>query len=163
MSKFSNFCKILIFLAIFGAFLVPKALFALRLEERNYLASIKATRANVRSGPGINYPVKFTYNTRNIPVKVISKYDNWNEIEDFEGEKGWISQSLLSRKRTVIVKTPKSSVNLYSAATQKSRILLKLENKVIAKLMGCKDSWCKVELKGKKGWLEQKNIWPRKI
>ena len=94
-----------------------------------------------------------------MPIKVIGKYDNWNEIEDFEGERGWINQNLLSRKRTVIIKTAKSFVNLYSSATTKSHILLKLENKVIAGLIGCKKNWCKIKVKNKKGWIQDADVW----
>ena len=148
-------------LVLLAFLFVPKLAMALKLEETNYLASIKANEANIRSGPGVNYPIKFTYNIRNIPVRVVSEYDNWNEIEDFEGERGWINQGLLSSTKTIIVRTSKSFVNLYSAANDKSQILLKLEDKVITKLLGCKKLWCKVELSGKKGWLEQKDIWPK--
>jgi SH3-like domain-containing protein len=132
---------------------------AINLEERNYFASIKASKANIRSGPGKNYNIRFTYNMKNIPIKVTGRYDNWNEIEDFEGEKGWISQNLLSRKRTAIVKSKKSFINVYLAATIKSRIVIKLENKVVTKLVGCKKSWCKIEVAGKKGWVLKQHIW----
>lgn len=133
--------------------------FALNLEERNHFALIKANKANVRSGPGTNYNIKFTYKAKGIPVKVIGKYDNWNEIEDFEGETGWISSSLISRKRNIIVKSKSNYINLYIAANDRSRILLKLENKVIAKLLGCKEQWCKIEVSNKKGWVKKTEIW----
>ena len=132
---------------------------AINLEERDYFASIKASKANVRSGPGTNYNIKFTYHMKNIPIRVTGRYDNWNEIEDFEGEKGWISQNLLSRKRTAMIKTKQSFINIYLTATAKSRIIMQAENKVISKLIGCKKSWCKIEIEGKKGWVEQNNIW----
>ena len=96
---------------------------------------------------------------KNIPIRITGRYDNWNEIEDFEGEKGWISQNLLSRKRTAMIKTKQSVINIYLTATTKSRIVMQAENKVISKLIGCKKSWCKIEIEGKKGWVEQKYIW----
>lgn len=157
-----NFCKSLTVFAFIFLFLAKPAL-ALRLIEENYIASIKASQSNIRSGPGVTYPIKFSYNVRYVPVHVVSKYDNWNEIIDYEGDRGWINQNLLSSKQTVIIKTPKTLVNLYSAATTKSRILLKLENKVIAKLIGCKKSWCKIEIADKEGWIEQRDIWPQQI
>ena len=157
-----NFSKSLLIFAFIFLFLSKSAL-ALRLEEENYIASIKAGQSNIRSGPGVAYPVKFSYNIRHVPVHVVSKYDNWNEVIDYEGDRGWINQNLLSSKQTIIVKTPKILVNLYSAATKKSRILLKLENKVIAQLIGCKKLWCKIEVADKEGWIEQTDIWPQQI
>lgn len=129
------------------------------LEERDYFASIKAIKANIRSGPGKQYPIKFTYKMKYIPVRITAKYDIWNEIEDFEGEKGWINQNLLSKKRTVISKSSQKFINVYLAATKKSRIILKLENTVITKLIGCKDDWCKIEINNKKGWVLKNKIW----
>lgn len=153
--------KILVkFLWFLGFLLVfSNNLWALEFEETNYFATIKANKANIRTGPGKNYQTKFTYNMRYLPVKVVSKYDNWNEIEDYEGERGWINQNLLSLKRTIMVRTAKSFINMYSAATTKSRILLKLEDKVVAKFIGCKDSWCKIEIRNKSGWVQKSDIW----
>lgn len=157
MKKILKNKLIIKFLLIF--FILINSALALEFEETNYFASIKAGKANIRTGPGKNYQTKFTYNMRYLPVKVVSKYDNWDEIEDYEGERGWINQNLLTLKRTVLVNTAKSFINMYSAATTKSRILLKLEDKVVAKFIGCKDDWCKIEIRKKKGWVQKADIW----
>jgi len=152
-----NFGSVLGILFLF--LFLNQSVLALDLEETNYFASLKANTTNVRSGPGSNYPIKFTYNMRYLPVRVVAKYDNWHEIEDFEGERGWVNQNLLSGRRTVMVRTAKTYINMYSAATSRSRILLKLENKVVGKLIGCKKEWCKIEVNNKKGWIEKIDVW----
>ena len=151
-----NNLKLRGFLTLLGLItFLSKPTLAINLEETNYFACVKSSTTNVRTGPGSNYPVKFTFNMRGMPVRVVAGYDNWNEIEDFEGERGWVNQNLLSGRRTVMVRTAKSYVNMYSAATTESRVLLKLENKVIGKLTGCKKDWCKIEVRNKKGWVEK--------
>lgn len=129
-----------------------------KIQEVNYYSSFRSTETNVRAGPGQNYPVKFTYKLKGIPVHVISEYDNWNEIEDYEKQTGWVSQSLLTKKRTLMVLTDKEFINMYSKPAEKSRILFHLENNVIADYLGCKENWCNVKINGKKGWVKKDDI-----
>ena len=102
-----------ILLAVFflnqNAFAAPK-----QIQEVNYFSSLRAAETNVRSGPGQNYPIKFTFKLRGLPVRVISEYDNWNEIEDFEGQSGWVTQSLLTKKRTLLVRIKKGFTTMHS-------------------------------------------------
>ena len=71
------------------------ALSAPTIDEVNYFASFRSNETNVRSGPGVSYPVKFTFTRKGLPVQVISEYDNWSEVKDFDGETGWVSSSLI--------------------------------------------------------------------
>lgn len=153
MKKFS-----VIFLLI-SAFYSSSVFAASRVvEEMNYFASLRSAETNVRAGPGQNYPVKFTFKLRNIPVKVISLYDNWNEIEDYDGQTGWVTQTLLTKKRTVIVRTTKEFVNMYSKNSEKSRTIFRLENNVILDYIKCEEGWCAVKINNKKGWVESGNL-----
>lgn len=119
----------------------------------NYFASLRANETNVRAGPGQNYPIKFSFRLRGIPVRVINEYDNWNEIEDFEGQSGWVTQSLLTKKRTLLIKTTKNFINMHSKNNEKSRIIFRLENHVIGDYLKCVEDWCGIKINGKKGWI----------
>jgi SH3-like domain-containing protein len=144
--------SLLIFFS-FSAFAAPK-----QIQEVNYFASLRAAQTNVRSGPGQNYPVKFTFKLRGLPVRVISEYDNWNEIEDYEGQSGWVTQSLLTKKRTLLVRTQKSFINMHSKPSEKSRVLYRLENNVVGDYLKCVNSWCGIKVENKKGWVEQSEL-----
>lgn len=132
---------------------------AQKIQEVNYYASFRAPETNVRAGPGQNYPVKFTYKLKGVPVRVISEYDNWNEVEDYEKQTGWISQSLLTKKRTAMIQTTRDFINMHAKASEKSRVLFHLENFVIADFLGCQDDWCNIKIQGKKGWVKKDNIY----
>lgn len=140
-------------LAIQPSFSAPK-----QIEEVNYLASLRAAETNVRSGPGQNYPVKFTFKMRAIPVRVVSEYDNWNEIEDFEGQSGWVTQSLLTKKRTLLVRITKQFTKMYAKPSEKSRTLLQLENNVVGDFLKCEGAWCAMKVEGKKGWVKKSDL-----
>ncbi len=124
-----------------------------KVEEQNYFASLRASETNVRAGPGQQYPVKFTFKAKSLPVRVISEYDNWNEIEDYEGQTGWVNQSLLTKKRSLLIRTTQSFVNMHSKSNEKSRVLYRLENHVIGEYLGCEAKWCFVRINDKKGWV----------
>ena len=44
------------------------------------------------------------YKRRDLPVRVLQIYPNWRKIEDPDGEQGWMLVTLLSDRRTAIVK-----------------------------------------------------------
>ena len=123
------------------------------IQETNYFASLRASETNVRSGPGQSYPIKFTYKIKSIPVRVINEYDNWSEIEDYEKQTGWINQSLLTKKRTLMVRISKEFTDMYNKNNEKSRIIYHLENNVIGEYLKCLENWCGIKINNKKGWV----------
>lgn len=150
-SKFLTILATLLFLA-------TPALASRTITEVNYFASLRSADTNVRAGPGQNYPIKFTFKLRGLPVRVISEYDNWNEIEDYEGQTGWVTQSLLTKKRTLMVRTAKSFVNMHSKNNEKSRIIFRLENNVLGDYSKCLEDWCGIKINGKKGWVQKADL-----
>ncbi len=129
------------------------------IKEVDYFASLRSAETNVRAGPGQNYPIKFTYKLRGIPMQVISEYDNWSEIRDYEGQSGWVTNSLLTKKRTLMVRTAKSFINLHSKNNEKSHIIYRLENNVIGDYIKCVEDWCGIKVGKKKGWVQKKELW----
>ncbi len=150
-----NFIK---FLTIFFLALPFPAVASRTITEVNYFASLRSAETNVRAGPGQNYPIKFTFKLRGIPVRVVSEYDNWNEIEDFEGQSGWVTQSLLTKKRTLMVITTKKFVNMYRKNNENSRVIFHLENNVIGDYLGCSEGWCNIKINNKKGWVKSADL-----
>ena len=51
-------------------------------EENNYFLSLKKDKVYVRYGPGKNYPIKYIYKKKFLPVKVIDKKENFRRIID---------------------------------------------------------------------------------
>ena len=69
-----------------------------------YWASIASGEAMMRTGPGRNYPGVWLYKRRDLPVKVVQRHENWRKIEDPDGDQGWMLVTLLSDRRTAMVK-----------------------------------------------------------
>lgn len=120
--------------------------------------SLRSDRVFVRSGPALRYPIKWIFQREALPVEVIQEFDTWRKIRDIDGDEGWIHQSLLSGKRTVIVQS-KEQVPLYRGPAGEERIVARLEPKVLAELLRCMTSRCEVSAGGYKGWLERNILW----
>ena len=129
------------------------------VEEKNYFASLRSAETNVRAGPGQHYPIKFTFKARGVPVRVISEYDNWNEIEDYEGQTGWVSQNLLTKKRSLLIVTNKPAIDMHAKNNEKSRVLYHLENHVTGEFLKCAGEWCAIKVKDKKGWVKKVEVY----
>ena len=85
--------KILIlFLLIF---IFPTNIFA---SENNYFLMLKNKEVNVRYGPGFDYPIKYIYKKKYLPIKVIDKKENFRRIIDFKNNNGWIHTSQLKKE-----------------------------------------------------------------
>jgi len=127
--------------------------------EHNYFASLRSDEVNIRSGPGANYQIKFTYKRKAVPVRVISEYDNWLEIEDFEKQTGWLNKTLVTKKRTAMIITKNRAVNFYHKPDEKSKIIFRLAPQVIGKFLECNANWCRLKISDKKGWIRKIEIY----
>jgi len=61
--------------------------------------SLRSDKVFMRFGPGKQYPIKWVYERKWLPVEIILEFDTWRKIRDHAGEEGWVHQSLLSDRR----------------------------------------------------------------
>ena len=106
-----NFYLKLFFLIILsGYFYFPKIVLA---EKFPRLVSIKTSKANLRYGPGKNYPVKLVFIKKQIPLVIIDQFDHWRKVFTTKNLTGWIHKSQLTRKhRSIILKSDYLRKNL---------------------------------------------------
>lgn len=123
-----------------------------------YWASIASGEAMMRTGPGRNYPGIWLYKRRDLPIRVIQVYPNWRKIEDPDGEQGWMLVTLLSDRRTGIVK-PGEPRNIHARPEANSPVRYRAEHGVVGRLHKCDGSWCQIQIDTRKGWIAQGDIW----
>jgi len=121
--------------------------------------SLRAGEVNMRTGPGVRYPVDWVYKRKNMPVEVIAQFGTWRKVRDFRGAQGWIHQSMLSGKRTVMITGDIRTLRNKDDA--KSEPTARIEPGVIGRLVDCPkgNGWCRVEIDGRKGWLRHVDFW----
>jgi SH3-like domain-containing protein len=113
--------------------------------------------ANVRFGPGQQYPINWVFTRPGIPLEIVAEFDNWRKIRDFEGAEGWIASRLLSGRRTIMIQGTVRDIR--RRAETRARVLLRAEPGVIGDLLECQGSWCLVEIEGQRGWLQRDDFW----
>ncbi len=121
--------------------------------------SIKSGAANVRRGPGPDFPLLWQYQRRNLPLEIIGEYDGWRQIRDHQGAEGWMKAPLLSGTRSVIVRRSAHAVTLRAVPDATGGVIALVQPGVIGTLDECKHGWCEVEVDSYDGWLPRDQIW----
>jgi len=120
-------------------------------NENNYFLMLKNKKVNVRYGPSFDYPVKFIYKKKYLPVVILDKSGTWRKIIDFENNSGWIHISQVSKKKSAI--NIKNNSVLYKKPTIYSKPIAKLEIGRLVLIKKCKVKWCKITTGGYNGWI----------
>ena len=145
----------------FTAFAIVAAASSASAQEKQppYWASIASGQAMTRTGPGKNYPGVWLYQRRDLPVRVVKKYDTWRLIQDPDGAQGWMLVTLLSDRRTAIVK-PGEPRPIRADRSDTSKIRYMAEPGVVGRIDKCKgDGWCRIEIGKKDGYIRTSDIW----
>lgn len=121
--------------------------------------SLQSTEANLRTGPGLQYPIAWIYRRAELPLEVIAEYRTWRKVRDWQGTAGWMHQSMLSGQRTLIVTAERSAIQ--EGPEPASPIIAIAENGVIGRLLFCpqEGSLCQAELRGRRGWIGRDTFW----
>ena len=125
-------------------------------NENDYYLILKNNKVNVRYGPGREYPIKYVYNKKNLPLKVIDKKENFKKIIDFKKNSGWIHISQLKKSNSLIILENKI---LFKKPSKYSKPLAKLQKGRLLIIKKCKNKWCQITTDNYKGWIDTANIW----
>jgi SH3-like domain-containing protein len=127
-------------------------------KQPPYWASIASGEAMTRTGPGKTYPGVWLYKRRDLPVRVLKRYEHWRLIEDPDGARGWMLATLLSDRRTALVKKgDPRPVRVEPGEGARARYLA--EAGVVARIDRCRDGWCRVEIGRRKGYVRASDLW----
>lgn len=151
-------------IATFALFIAPVATapitmvtIAMAADADLYFVSIRASEVNVRTGPGKRYPIDWVFTRRGLPVEVLANYDSWRQIRAKDGTTGWVHQSMLSRRRTVVIDS--ALTTLLDKPRADATIVARAEPGVIGELLECDQGWCRVEVTGLRGWVPKAGLW----
>jgi len=141
-------------LALLLAALPPDAM----AESREIrFVSLRSDKVNLRAGPGTRYPVEWIYQRRALPVAIIAEFDTWRKVRGPDGTEGWVHQSLLSTRRTVVVLGELRTAR--RAPEREAAGVFRIEGGATARLSRCEGDWCLIEAERMKGWIECSALW----
>ncbi|MDR3326201.1 MAG: hypothetical protein LBS66_02680 [Rhodospirillaceae bacterium] len=121
--------------------------------------SLRSDKINLRTGPGVRYPIDWIYVHSRLPVEVIAQFENWRKIRDWQKVEGWVHQSMLSSKRTIIIIDEQRY--LREKPNEKSLPIALVEPNVIGDLLSCPSSkiYCNVKIDNVSGWMKRDEFW----
>jgi SH3-like domain-containing protein len=121
-------------------------------------ASLSSDKVFWREGPTYDHPVIWIYRRKGLPVEILASYDVWRRVRDADGTVGWVHSSMVSDRRTVVVRSSRPAP-LREHAAVGSPVIALLAPGVVGKLEGCDAIACEVSVSGADGWIDKKNIW----
>ena len=125
-------------------------------QEEEYFLMLKNNEVNVRYGPGFDYPIKFIYKKKYLPIKIIDKKENFRRIIDLKNNSGWIHTSQLRKNKSFILL---ENQLLFTKPTKYSKPILKISKGRLLIAKKCRKKWCKVKTDDYLGWILKENLW----
>ncbi|HLN22593.1 MAG TPA: SH3 domain-containing protein [Patescibacteria group bacterium] len=114
---------------------------------------------NLRTGPGVRYPIDWIYTRRDLPVEIIAEFETYRKIRDWQGTEGWVHMSLLSARRMAVVVG--SQHRLRADPDEKAPNVALVDPNVVGHLLNCPHAkdYCRVEIDNLQGWLKRDEFW----
>ena len=141
-------------LCVFGVMVFLVLCNAAQAEQR---LSVSVPEAKIRSGAGNNFEVLWK-SEKNFPLVVVKKVGEWYQVKDFEGDQGWVHQSLVGNAPSVITINVKNT--LRSEAKPEAKILFSVGPGIPFKVLKRNNKWILAEhADGDKGWIHESTVW----
>jgi SH3-like domain-containing protein len=125
--------------------------------------SLKSDRVNVRVGPSQDHAIAWVFRRQGLPIEIIAEFENWRQIRDSDGAEGWVIQSLLSGRRTVLVAPWSNEASeifpLRDEGQENANLVARLEKNVLASLLECENDWCRISVQEIDGWVQRNLLW----
>ena len=172
------FQKPLIMTLVFGLFLLlPAVILPLGLPAGNGMAqaqeakltvrgsglpvpryvTLKFDEANLRAGPGREYPVLWQYRKAGLPLLVDAEFGIWRKVIDHDGTAGWMHGSVLSLRRMALVQ--KNMAKIHANPDETSNVIALAERLALMELQSCPKTWCRVANNDVRGWIKRQAVW----
>ncbi|MCF8469167.1 MAG: SH3 domain-containing protein [Parvibaculum sp.] len=124
--------------------------------------SLKSGRANVRRGPGTDFPIDWVYRKNGVPLEIIAESNNWRRIRDHDGDGGWIWHTMLAGERSIIVEGNAGDgepVAIHTGPDTMSDVIAYAQKGLVARVTACDSHWCHIDVQGYEGWARQSTLW----
>jgi SH3-like domain-containing protein len=128
--------------------------------------SLRSDEVNLRSGPGMQYPIQWVYHRRDYPVQILREFDVWRLVQDQDGTKGWVHQATLTGRRGFVVAGGPQI--LRAAPSDTADAVAELMAGVVGLIRQCPagSDWCAVQAGSYRGWLKRSatyGIFPNEV
>lgn len=152
---------------LLAVILVCSTAFQARAEEEESesglalprMVSLRSSLINARSGPGSRYPIEWVYKQKGAPVEIISEFELWRKIRDWEGAETWVHKAMLSGRRFVRVVTPGEN-NIYAKPDNDAKVVARVEDGSVGEIEKCPNQkgMCLIKFDNIRGWMPRSGL-----
>ena len=121
--------------------------------------SLKYAVVNARAGPGDDYPLKWVYHAKNLPLQVVAETEDWRRVCDSQGSLSWIHRRTASDTHRTVLRADAQDLPLYARPSSTAAQTAELRAHAIADLKTCKGDWCKLAVGHVQGWAPADQVW----
>jgi len=122
-----------------------------------HYVSQRADQAYLREGPSYQHKIIWIYRHRGYPFLVTASFDVWRRVEAPDGALGWMSATMLSDQRTVLI-TGKTRVPIH-ASEDGGKLVGLADPGAVAGLKSCGPDTCHISGQDIDGWIARDRIW----
>jgi len=121
--------------------------------------AINTREVYMRAGPDTRFPIQWVYHRKGLPLEVFGEFEHWRRVRDAAGDEGWIHKSMLTGKRTAIVKDQVAPMR--RGSNELADVLAEVEPGVVVDIVRCPNAtaFCRVSADGYEGWIARSNLW----
>lgn len=130
---------------------------ALQSQKVLRYVSQRTDKAYMREGPSYAHRVIWIYRHRGYPFAVLAQFDVWRRVEAADGTIGWMSASMLSDNRTVLV-IGQGRAKMFEKPDG-GKIVALADPGAVANLEACMPTACHIHGEDIDGWIARARIW----
>lgn len=119
--------------------------------------SQRTDKAYLREGPSYAHRVLWVYRHKGYPFAVLAEFDVWRRVKAADGAVGWMSASMLTDQRTVLV-TGQGRAKIFADAGG-GKVVALADPGATAALQSCALAACRIRGAGIDGWIPKDRIW----
>ena len=120
--------------------------------------SLKFDKVNARGGPGDDYPLKWIYRVKGLPLQVVAETEEWRRVCDSDGSLSWVHRRTTDARRTVM-RMQTQPLGLREKPDDTALETATLVGHAIAELQDCRGDWCRIAVGHAKGWVRSDQVW----
>lgn len=122
--------------------------------------SLKFAKIRGRAGPDLDYPIRWEYKRKGLPVKVIAETEEWRRIQDPDGTVSWVHRRMIDGRRTAIVRPARDMrTGLRARPDSASRVVAWASDGVIVEITDERPGWREVKSGRFTGWAPVVELW----
>ncbi len=119
--------------------------------------SFRAETVNMRTGPGLRYPIDWVYRRKDMPVQIVDEFEAWRRIRDWEDSSGWVHSVMLQSKRTARLVGEEPAI-LRARANPNAEAVALVPAGAVGTLDKCEGNWCLLNFDRHLGWLSRDRL-----